>query len=93
MHDDLAFDNFMIREINKLLYNIINPNEYNEKEKKIQKKLKDIVYLILNDSLIECYMKTFDKIECPYIEKYDSKHINTENLVKLCLIATYDRIS
>ena len=50
MHDDLAFDNFMIREINKLLYNIINPNEYNEKEKKIQKKLKDIVYLILNDS-------------------------------------------
>ena len=92
-HDELAFDNFMVREINKLLYNIINPNEYYVRENNIKSKLKDIIYYILNDSLIECYMKTFDKIECPYIEKYDNTHIITENLVKLCLIATYDRAS
>ena len=87
----------MNREINKLLYNIINPNEnynsYDEKDENLKIKLKNIIYYLLNDSLIECYMKTFDKIECNYIEKYDKTKTITENLVKLCLIATYDRIS
>jgi len=96
-HDELKFDKFMNREINKLLYNIINPNEnynsYDEKDENLKIKLKNIIYYLLNDSLIECYMKTFDKIECNYIEKYDKTKTITENLVKLCLIATYDRIS
>lgn len=94
-HDELIFDYFMNREINKLLYNIINPKEISylndEKNKDIKNKLNDIIYFILNDSLIEYYMKTFDKIECSYIPKYDNSQKMMENIVKLCLIATYDR--
>ena len=96
-HNELLFDRFMNREINKLLYNVINPkNNYylnDDKEKNIKLKIKEIIYFILNDSLIECFMKTFDKIKCPYIQKYDSSTEITEILVKLCLIATYDRNS
>ena len=93
-HDELIFDKFMNREINKLLYNIINPNEYyDESDLDIKTKFKNITYYLLNDSLIEYFMKTFDKIECDYIGKYDNTTKITEIIVKLCLIATYDRIS
>ena len=92
-HDDLMFDQFLNREINTLLNNIINPkdDEYYLNDN-MKKKFSNLIYFLLNDSLIETYMKTFDKKECDYLEEYTSKGI-IENLVKLTLILTYDRIS
>ena len=87
------FDQFLNREINTLLNNIINPkdDDYYLNDN-MKKKFSNLIYFLLNDSLIETYMKTFDKIECDYLEEYTSKGI-IENLVKLTLILTYDRIS
>ena len=92
-HDDYCFDQFLNREINTLLYNIINVKntEYYESQN-IKEKLKDLIYFLLNDSLIESYMKTFDKIDLDHLEKYSPNGI-IEILVKLSLILTYDRIS
>ena len=92
-HDDYCFDQFLNREINTLLYNIINVKntEYYESQN-IKEKLKDLIYFLLNDSLIESYMKTFDKINLDHLEKYSPNGI-IEILVKLSLILTYDRIS
>ena len=92
-HDDYCFDKFLNREINTLLFNIINvknPEFYENQEMK--DKFKDLIYFLLNDSLIESYMKTFDKIELDNLEKYCPNSI-LEILVKLSLILTYDRIS
>ena len=58
----------------------------------MKKKFRNLMFFLLNDSLIETYMKTFIKIEYDYVEEYISKGI-IENLVKLTLILTYDRIS
>ena len=92
-HDDYCFDQFLNREINTLLYNIINVKntEYYESQN-IKEKLKDLIYFLLNDSLIESYMKTFDKIDLDHLEKYSPNGI-IEILVKLSLILTYDRIA
>jgi len=89
-HDDNAFDNFLNREINTLLYNIINVKnpEYYENQN-IKEKFKDLIYFLLNDSLIESYMKTFDRIEIDYLEQYFPNGI-IEILVKLSLILTYN---
>lgn len=94
-HDESIFDQYMNREINKLLYNIINPNEnfFDKKEKNIKNKLNKIIYFLLNDSLIETYMKTFDLVNCDYLPKYNKTEKIIDNIVKLCLISTYDRIS
>ena len=89
-HDDYCFDKFLNREINTLLFNIINvknPEFYENQEMK--DKFKDLIYFLLNDSLIESYMKTFDKIELDNLEKYCPNSI-LEILVKLSLILTYD---
>ena len=92
-NDNSAFDQFLNREINTLLFNIINikESEYYLNQN-IEQKFKDIIYFLLNDSLIESYMKTFDKIELDKLEKYNQNGI-LEYLVKLSLILTYDRIS
>jgi len=58
----------------------------------MKEKTKDLIYFLLNDSLIESYMKTFDKIEIDYMEKYFPNGI-IEILVKLSLILTYNIIS
>ena len=91
-HDDLMFDKFLNREINTLLINIINQKDENYLNDNFKKKFSNLIYTLLNDSLIETYMNTFDKIECDYLEEYTSKGI-IEILVKLTLILTYDRIS
>ena len=49
--------------------------------------------VILNDSLIEYYMKTFDKIECGDLENIYGANNILRNIIKLCLISTYDRLS
>ena len=70
-NDNYIFDHFLNREINTLLYNIIevkNPEYY--KNQNMKKQLKDLIYFLLNDSLIESYMKAFDKIDLDYLEKY-----------------------
>ena len=92
-HDDYSFDKFLNREINTLLFNIINvkiPQYYENQEMK--DKFKDLIYFLLNDSLIESYMKTFDQIDLDNLEKYNQNNI-LNILVKLSLILTYDRIS
>jgi hypothetical protein len=92
-NDNYAFDHFLNREINTLLYNIINvknPEYY--KNQNMKEKIKDLIYFLLNDSLIESFMKTFDKIELDYLEKYFPNGI-IEILVKLSLILTYNIIS
>ena len=43
--------------------------------------------------MIETYMKTFDLFNCDYLPKYDKKEKIIDNIVRLCLISTYDRIS
>ena len=92
-NDNSTFDNFLNREINTLLFNIINGKESEYYlNQNIEQKFKDIIYFLLNDSLIESYMKTFDKIELDNLEKYNQNGI-LEYLVKLSLILTYDRIS
>ena len=91
--DDYCFDRYLNREINTLLLNIINAKnpEYYENQN-LKEKFIDLIYFLLNDSLIESYMKTFDKVEIKHLEKYFPNGI-IEILVKLCLILTYDRIS
>jgi len=92
-NDNYIFDHFLNREINTLLYNIINvknPEYY--KNQNLKEQLKDLIYFLLNDSLIESYMKTFDKIDLDYLEKYFPNGI-IEILVKLSLILTYNIIS
>ena len=64
----------------------INNEEHKE-------NIKFIIYYLLNDSLIEYYMKTFDKIECYNLEKYDNTNLIMEYIIKLCLISTSDRLS
>ena len=91
--DNYVFDKFLNREINTLLYNIINvkgPEYY--KNQNMKEQLKDLIYFLLNDSLIESYMKTFDKIELDHLEKYFPNGV-IEILVKLSLILTYNIIS
>ena len=92
-HDDNEFDKFLNREINTLLFNIINVKnpEYYENQN-MKEKFKDLIYFMLNDSLIERYMKTFGSIEIDYLEKYIPNGI-IEILVKLSLILTYNIIS
>jgi len=95
-HDELIFDKYLNREINTLLKNIINSNEnrylYNSNEDS-KENIKYIIYYLLNDSLIEYYMKAFDKIECGDLENiYGSNNI-FKSIIKLCLISTYDRLS
>ena len=58
----------------------------------MKEKIKDLMYFLLNNSLNESFMKTFDKIELDYLEKYFSNGI-IEILVKLSLILTYNIIS
>jgi hypothetical protein len=58
----------------------------------MKEQLKDLIYFLLNDSLIESYMKTFDKIELDHLEKYFPNGV-IEILVKLSLILTYNIIS
>ena len=92
-NDNYIFDHFLNREINTLLYNIINvknPEYY--KNQNMKEQLKDLIYFLLNDSLIESYMKTFDKKDLDYLEKYFPNGI-IEILVKLSLILTYNIIS
>ena len=95
--DKVEFDKFMVREINTLLNNIINSDErrYLDKngDENVKENLKFIIYYLLNDTLIEYYMKTFDKIECNNLEKYDNSNNIVGILIKLCLISTYDRLS
>ena len=95
--DKAEFDKFMVREINTLLNNIINSDErrYLDKngDENVKENLKFIIYYLLNDTLIEYYMKTFDKIECNNLEKYDNSNNIVGILIKLCLISTYDRLS
>ena len=89
-HDDIAFDKFLNREINTLLYNIINiKNPENYENQNMKEKFKNLMYFLLNDSLFESYMKTFDKIETDYLEQYFPNGI-IEILVKLSLILTYN---
>ena len=92
-HDDNEFDKFLNREINTLLFNIINVKnpEYYENQN-MKEKFKDLIYFMLNDSLIERYMKTFDSIEIDYLEEYIPNGI-IEILVKLSVILTYNIIS
>jgi hypothetical protein len=95
-HDELIFDKYLNREINILLKNIINSNEnryLNNNNEDSKERIKYIIYYLLNDSLIEYYMKTFDKIECGNLENiYGSNNI-FRSIIKLCLISTYDRLS
>ena len=95
-HDELIFDKYLNREINTLLKNIINSNEnryLNNNNEDSKENIKYIIYYLLNDSLIEYYMKTFDKIECGDLENiYESNNI-LRSIIKLCLISTYDRLS
>ena len=90
-NDNYCFDHFLNREINTLLFNIINVKnpEYYENQN-MKEKFKDLIYFLLNDSLIESYMKTFDKIKLDNLEQYFPNGI-LEILVKLSLILTYDR--
>jgi hypothetical protein len=97
IHDELLFDKYMNREINTLLNNIINSDErrYLDKnaDENVKENLKFIIYYLINDTLIEYYMKTFDKIECGDLENiYESNNI-LRSIIKLCLISTYDRLS
>ena len=97
IHDELLFDKYMNREINTLLNNIINSDDkryLNENSNgDIKEEIKYIIYYLLNDSLIEYFMMTFDKIESKNFEKYDSSNNIFNILIKLCLISTYDRLS
>ena len=97
IHDELLFDKYMNREINTLLNNIINSDDkryLNENSNgDIKEEIKYVIYYLLNDSLIEYFMMTFDKIESKNLEKYDSSNNIFNILIKLCLISTYDRLS
>ena len=58
----------------------------------MKEKFKDLIYFLLNDSLIESYMKTVDTKDLDYLENYFPNGI-IEILVKLSLILTYNIIS
>ena len=89
--DQEIFDKFLIRELNTLIENL--SGFYISNNTPFQEETKQMVYNLLNDSLIEIFMKTFDGIKCDYLINYNNFKYIHHDLIKISLISTSDKIS
>ena len=85
------FDKYLIRELNTLVENLSGIYIY--KNIDFEDEIKNYVYNLLNESLIETFMKTFDGIKCDYLIQYQNFNDIHHDLIKLCLILTSEKIS
>ena len=72
--DQRIFDEYLIRELNTLIENLSGFYIYNNIP--FEDEIKQYVYNIINDSLIEIFMKTFDGIKCDYLLTYNNHTLN-----------------
>ncbi len=89
--DQRIFDEYLIRELNILIENL--SGFYISNNIPFEKDIKQYVYNLLNDSLIEIFMKTFDGIKCDNLINYKSFNNIHHDLIKIALISTSDKIS
>ena len=59
----------------------------------LEDEIKQYVYNIINNSLIEIFMKTFDGIKCDYSLTYNNFKDIHHDLIKISLITTSDKIT
>ena len=89
--DQRIFDEYLIRELNTLIENLSGFYIYNNIP--FEDEIKQYVYNIINDSLIEIFMKTFDGIKCDYLLTYNNFKDIHHDLIKISLITTSDKIT
>ena len=89
--DQRIFDEYLIRELNTLIENLSGFYIYNNIP--FEDEIKQCVYNIINDSLIEIFMKTFDGIKCDYLLTYNNFKDIHHDLIKISLISTSDKIT
>ena len=89
--DQRIFDEYLIRELNTLIENL--SGFYISNNISFEEDIKQYVYNLLNDSLIEIFMKTFDGIKCNYLISYKKFNNIHYDLIKISLISTLEKIS
>ena len=99
-HDESFFDNYSATEIFELAKGLTgNKNNYffsDEEEEKViafEDKMKDAIRFLLCDTLLEVYMRTFDKEKCPHVIVNVTKNETIHDLIKIALIKTYEEIA
>ena len=89
--DQKVFDEYLIRELNTLLENL--GGIYIYKNIEFEDEIKQYTYNLLNESLIEMFMKTFDGIKSNYLIEFKNFSDIHHDLIKISLISTSHNIS
>ena len=89
--DQKVFDEYLIRELNTLMENL--GGIYIYKNIEFEDEIKQYVYNLLNECLIEIFMKTFDGIKSDYLIEYKDFSDIHHDLIKISLISTSHNIS
>ena len=89
--DQKVFDEYLVRELNTLVENLSGIYIYKNIE--FEDEIKQYVYNLLNECLMEMFMKTFDGIKSDYLIEYKNFSDIHHDLIKICLISTSHNIS